>query len=68
MIRPARTTRTPMSPDRTDPSPAMIRRRAATIQKQWSHRTRLKRAGGGEDFIAVVELPSTPSRRGFQVD
>ncbi len=62
------TTRSKTSPDRVDPSPAMIRRRAAAIQRQWSQHTRIKRAGGAEDFRAVIELPSQPSRRGFSVE
>ncbi len=50
------------------PSPAVIRRRAASIQKQWSYRTRLKRSGHANDMVALVEISSAPRRKGFQVE
>ena len=50
------------------PSPAMIRRRAAAIQKQWSFRTRLKRSGLANDLIALVNISSPPRRKGYQVE
>lgn len=50
------------------PSPAMIRRRAASIQKHWSFRTRLKRSCQANDLVALVEILSAPRRKGFQVE
>lgn len=50
------------------PSPAVIRRRAASIQKQWNYRTRLKRSGQANDLMALVEISSSPRRKGYQVE
>jgi hypothetical protein len=50
------------------PSPAMIRRRAAAIQRGWSRRTRLRRAGQSDDLVGLVEIPSAPRRKGYRVD
>jgi len=50
------------------PSPAMIRRRIAAIQKHWSYRTRLRRAGRSDELVGLVEIPATPRRKGYQVD
>jgi hypothetical protein len=50
------------------PSPAMIRRRAASIQKSWSYRTRLKRSGQASDLVGLVEISSAPRRKGYQVE
>jgi hypothetical protein len=50
------------------PSPAMIRRRAAAIQKHWSFRTRLKRAGLARELVGLVEIGSSPRRKGYTVE
>jgi hypothetical protein len=50
------------------PSPAVIRRRAASIQKKWSFRTKLKRSGLANDMVALVEISSSPRRKGYQIE
>ncbi|HEY2893979.1 MAG TPA: hypothetical protein VGJ16_07195 [Pirellulales bacterium] len=51
-----------------DPSPAMIRRQTAAIQKHWTYRTRRRRAGYADDSVALVEIASTPRRMGYQIE
>ncbi len=68
MFRHAQSHATSTPFDRRDPSPALIRRRAAAIRKHWSPRTRLKRAGLAEGFLAIIEMAATPNRRGYDVD
>jgi hypothetical protein len=46
----------------------MIRRRAASIQKKWNFRTRLKRSGLANDMVALVEILSSPRRKGYQIE
>jgi len=54
--------------DPQGPSPAAIRRQTAAIQKRWSYRTRLKRAGYLHDGVGLVEIPSVPRRKGYRVE
>jgi len=50
------------------PSPAVIRRRAASIQKKWSFHTRLKRSGLANEMVALIEISSSPRRKGYTVE
>ena len=50
------------------PTRAEIRRETEAIRKQWSQKTRLKRSGKSARMIAVLELPSVPRRKGYEVD
>lgn len=51
-----------------DPSPAMIRRQTAAIQRHWSHRTRRRRAGYADDSVGLVEITTTQRRKGYTVE
>jgi hypothetical protein len=51
-----------------EPSPAMIRRQTDAIQKHWSYRTRRRRAGYTDHSVALVEIESTPRRKGYHVE
>lgn len=54
--------------ERNVPSQAAIRRETAAIRSHWSNKTRRRRSGQALDFLAVFELPTTPRRKGFEVE